>query len=107
MNAVLTVKYFYSWVEQVLLPELPQNSVIVMDNATFHKRQDIQYLIQEHHHTILVTTLLAWTQSHRTSLSWMKGLRQGWRLDSIDDLFFYLCGYVPFFTPGWYKCQLD
>ena len=40
---------FYTWVEQVLLPELPPNSVIVMDNATFHRRQDIQDLIQEHH----------------------------------------------------------
>ena len=81
---------FYSWVEQVLLPELPPNSVIVMDNATFHKRQDIQDLIQEHHHTIL------WLPPYSPDLnpieqvwSWMKGLRQDWRLDRIDDLFFY------------------
>ena len=61
-----------------------------MDNATFHKRQDIQDLIQEHNHTIL------WLPPYSPDLnpieqvwSWMKGLRQGWRLDSIDDLFFY------------------
>ncbi|ULJ70345.1 transposase [Wielerella bovis] len=36
---------FYSWVQNVLLPQLPPNSVLVMDNATFHKRQDIQELI--------------------------------------------------------------
>lgn len=28
---------FHHWVKTLLLPELPQNSVIVMDNATFHK----------------------------------------------------------------------
>ena len=61
-----------------------------MDNATFHKRQDIQDLIQEHNHTIL------WLPPYSPDLnpieqvwSWMKGLRQSWRLDRIDDLFFY------------------
>ncbi len=36
---------FFAWVTQDLLPNLPKNSVIVMDNATFHKRQDIQQAI--------------------------------------------------------------
>ncbi|WP_171532121.1 transposase [Acinetobacter defluvii] len=36
------------WVEKFLIPELPENSVIVMDNAAFHKRQDIQDLIMQH-----------------------------------------------------------
>ncbi|WP_422548709.1 transposase [Psychrobacter glacincola] len=35
------------------MPNLPKNSVIVMDNATFHKRQDIQALIEDAEHTIL------------------------------------------------------
>ena len=29
---------FESWVHQDLMPKLPLNSVLVMDNATFHKR---------------------------------------------------------------------
>ncbi|WP_072577661.1 transposase [Suttonella ornithocola] len=29
---------FSHWVREALLPELPKNSVIVMDNAAFHKR---------------------------------------------------------------------
>lgn len=33
---------FYGWVVQCLLPALPPNGVIVMDNASFHKRQGIQ-----------------------------------------------------------------
>ncbi|MBU3117750.1 transposase [Acinetobacter nosocomialis] len=28
---------FHFWVENFLIPELPVNSVIVMDNAAFHK----------------------------------------------------------------------
>jgi transposase len=29
---------FDAWVEQDLIPKLPKNSVVVMDNGTFHKR---------------------------------------------------------------------
>ncbi|WP_428843252.1 transposase, partial [Suttonella ornithocola] len=36
-----------------MLPELPKNSVIVMDNAAFHKRSDIQAIIEEHGHEIV------------------------------------------------------
>lgn len=32
---------FYAWLTQDLLPKLPADSVIVMDNATFHKRKDM------------------------------------------------------------------
>lgn len=44
---------FHGWVKEVLLPQLPDNSVIVMDNATFHKRSDIKALIEAAGHTIL------------------------------------------------------
>lgn len=37
---------FYAWVTQDLLPKLPAGSVIVMDNASFHKREDIIKAIQ-------------------------------------------------------------
>lgn len=43
---------FYGWVVQCLLPALPSNSVIVMDNATFHKRQDIQDAITQAGHIL-------------------------------------------------------
>jgi transposase len=36
---------FYDWTVRDLLPKLPRNSVVVMDNATFHKRHDIQNAI--------------------------------------------------------------
>lgn len=44
---------FTAWVEQDLLPKLPQKSVIVMDNATFHKRDDTQTLIQKAGHRLI------------------------------------------------------
>jgi DDE superfamily endonuclease len=45
-GALLTVCMFFTsvnttvftgWIEQDLLPKLPTNSVLIMDNATFHK----------------------------------------------------------------------
>lgn len=44
---------FTAWIDQDLLPKLPKNSVIVMDNATFHKRQDTQMLIKKAGHILL------------------------------------------------------
>jgi transposase len=43
---------FHGWVKQDLLPKCPPNSVIVMDNAAFHKRKDIQTLIINAGHTL-------------------------------------------------------
>lgn len=37
---------FRYWVEKELLPILPLTSVIVMDNAAFHKNKDMQDLIE-------------------------------------------------------------
>jgi transposase len=44
---------FYNWVTQDLLPKLPPECVIVMDNASFHKRLDIQQSIRDAGHTLL------------------------------------------------------
>lgn len=38
---------FHGWIKDDLIPKLPQDSVLVMDNATFHKRADTQALIQK------------------------------------------------------------
>jgi transposase len=43
---------FYQWVVQELLPKLPPASVVVMDNASFHKRFDIQSTIKNAGHTL-------------------------------------------------------
>ena len=43
---------FYQWTVQDLLPKLPPASVVVMDNATFHKRADIRSAISNAGHTL-------------------------------------------------------
>ena len=43
---------FYAWITQGLLPNTPKNAVIVLDNATFHKRNDVLMAVQEQGHTL-------------------------------------------------------
>jgi transposase len=50
--AHITADIFYAWVTQDLLPKLLPACVIGMDNATFHKRQDIQSAIANAVHTL-------------------------------------------------------
>lgn len=44
---------FYAWTNQALIPKLPKNSVVILDNASFHKRLDIQEAIIDAGHTLL------------------------------------------------------
>lgn len=39
---------FKTYLNQVLLPNLPQNSYLIMDNASFHKGEDIEELIRSY-----------------------------------------------------------
>lgn len=43
---------FEGWVEQDLLPKLPPHSVIIMDNAAFHKKTSTKQLIDNAGHTL-------------------------------------------------------
>ena len=38
---------FYAWLTQALVPVLPVNAVVVMDNARFHKRADMVEAIKQ------------------------------------------------------------
>lgn len=44
---------FSAWIKEALIPELPPESVVIMDNATFHKRADIQVALEAQGHTLL------------------------------------------------------
>jgi hypothetical protein len=44
---------FTTWVDKFLLPNIPDNCFIVMDNAAFHKGADMQKLIENSGHTLL------------------------------------------------------
>ncbi len=43
---------FHQWVKQDLLKHLPERAVIVMDNASFHKREDTLTLLEKAGHTV-------------------------------------------------------
>lgn len=36
---------FYAWIKDDLLPKLPEKSVLILDNASFHKRKDIKMAV--------------------------------------------------------------
>lgn len=37
----------------ILIPQLPPNSITVWDNATYHKSKKIKQLLEKHGHTII------------------------------------------------------
>ncbi len=51
-DCYINADIFYAWLTQELLPNTPENSVIVMDNATFHKRSDALQAIEKAGHII-------------------------------------------------------
>jgi transposase len=78
---------FFARLSQGSLPKLPPNSVIVMDNAAFHKRADSQQFIEQAGHPVEFLPTYSpdlnpvehkWAQS--------KALRRQ-KACSIDDLF--------------------
>jgi putative transposase len=46
-------QFFEAWFEHRLLPALPPNSVIVMDNASFHRKSRLPGLAEEAGHRVL------------------------------------------------------
>ncbi len=51
-NCTIDSDVFFAWVSNALLPSTPTQSVIVMDNAAFHKRSDIICAIEQQGHTV-------------------------------------------------------
>ena len=43
---------FNTWLEKILIPELPKNSVVIMDNASFHKSLKTKEILTEHGHEL-------------------------------------------------------
>ena len=48
-----TGSLFESWVEDVLVPDLKTNSVIILDNAHFHRKKQLAALAQKYSFKIL------------------------------------------------------
>ncbi len=51
-NETINADIFYAWVKYDLLPKLPKSSVLVLDNASFHKRKDIKNSILRRQHVL-------------------------------------------------------
>jgi transposase len=49
----VNTEVFTCWVQQDLIPKLPPKSVIVMDNASFHKGVDMKKSIEDSGHELL------------------------------------------------------
>ena len=52
-GTTINTQVFNAWMTQDLMPKLPKNSVVVMDNATFHKGQDMIKALRSEGHTLL------------------------------------------------------
>ena len=42
-----------TWLENELMPLLRQPSIVIMDNATFHKKKEIAAILEKHGHALL------------------------------------------------------
>lgn len=78
---------FFEWTVRDLLPKLPSNSVVVMDNATFHKRLDIQNAIRSAGHILeFLPTYSPDLNPIENKWAHLKGIRRK-LFCSVPDLF--------------------
>ncbi|MES2207087.1 MAG: transposase [Pseudomonadota bacterium] len=52
INGSINSNVFYAWVTQDVLPKLPCEAVVVMDNAAFHTRNDIKQVFRNQNITL-------------------------------------------------------
>ena len=80
---------FTSWVKEDLLPKLPPKSVIVMDNAAFHKGEEMKLAITKAGHTLLYLPPYS-PDLNPIEHKWAESKHIRRKLScSIDDLFQY------------------
>lgn len=75
-ESTINSEVFTAWVQQDLIPKLPDKSVVVMDNASFHKQAEMQNALAAAGHT-----LFTYRRIHQT-LTLLK--RNGFRLNPLD-----------------------
>jgi len=51
-DSTINADVFHAWLCHDLLPKLPAHCGLVLDNASFHKRSDIQQAIEQAEHTL-------------------------------------------------------
>lgn len=48
-----TAQLVDTWFEEHLIPELKPNSLVIMDNAAFHRKSTIKDILETHGHTLM------------------------------------------------------
>lgn len=48
-----TATWFNQWLEQYLVRELKPHSTVIMDNAAFHKKEEVKKILQSYGHDVL------------------------------------------------------
>ena len=87
-NANIDSDIFYAWLTQDLLPKVPPDSVIIMDNASFHKRNDMREAIKQR--GIILEYLPTYSPDlNPIERKWAqaKSIRKKLRCEDIDLLF--------------------
>jgi transposase len=91
-SANIDADTFHAWTVHDLLPKLPEKSVIVMDNATFHKRTDIQTAIVDAGHTLdylppyspdLNPIERKWAQAKKRRRKWQCSVEKLFKIESF------------------------
>lgn len=78
---------FNLWLGRDLIPKLPANAVLVMDNATFHKRHDTQQMISNAGHDLEFLPPYS-PDLNRIEPKWAEAKAQRRRTgQSVDDVF--------------------
>ncbi len=52
-QTTINTEIFNAWVVQELIPKLPVQSVVILDNATFHKGEKMKQALKDAGHTLL------------------------------------------------------
>ena len=85
---------FYRWCKQTLIPSLKRQCVIIMDNASFHKRA-IKLFNRHGHRVLFLPPYSPDLNPIEKKWAYAKFLRQGWMVNDLPKLF-YDMGCAPF-----------
>lgn len=80
-------RIFDAWVKEVLIPEMPPESVVVMDNASFHKGEALQLLKDCGHEVLWLPPYSPDLNPIEHKWAWIKGMRRKSGMEDIDLLF--------------------
>ena len=94
-NGSINSDVFYAWLTLDLLPKIQPDTVIVMDNATFHKCADMIRVIENHGRIVeFLPTYSPDLNPIEHKWAQAKALRKKYRCDDIDQLFYEHMGYI-------------